>query len=503
MNAALAFLAGYFLLMLTIGVWAARRSSDTQEDFLLAGRSLGPAVTALRLQSSSMSGYMFLGAGSLGYTQGYFGMWYALGDLGGGVLNLSTIGRRMRRLSQLFGSITSIEYLGHRYASGWVRLVAAIIALFGLFLYLLAQFVAGGSGLSAVTGINFEAALLVSAGIIIAYTFLGGYLAVAYTDFVQAIIMVVGMVWILIATLSHVGGLEAGNVAVGKQNANLLSMFGANLQYQGQWGIILGALLIFSIGYMGWPHVVVSHMAMRSPNVVRKASVYSMIFNFLFIPSPYLIGVMALLIVPGLDNPELALFEVSKAVLPTFAVGIVMAAVMAAIMSTADALLLQASTIVSRDLLGRFIPATYTDRALVTVSRATVLVMSLGAVGLALWQPPSVFAMAIYATTILGSSFAPAYICAVWWKKANAVGALASMIAGAVASVSWDIVGLTDATGLDPMVAGLGASTLAMVAGSLASQRTHPVPGGVVRAMELAAGSSSEDAQLLLQMPRP
>lgn len=514
MNTAIYFLIGYFLLMLLIGLWATRRASASEEDFLLAGRSLGPAVTALRLQSSSMSGYMFQGAGSLGYTQGYFGMWYALGDLGGGILNLSIIGRRMRRLSQMLGSVTSIEYLGNRYNSRLVQQVGAVVALVGLFLYLLAQFVAGGSGLAAVTGINFQAALLISAGIIVAYTFLGGYLAVAYTDFVQAIVMVVGMVWILVATVAHVGGFQAGNVAVGTLNENLLSMFGAQRQYEGQWGLILGALLVFSIGYMGWPHVVVSHMAMRSPTVVRKASVYSMIFNFLFIPSPYLIGVLALVIVPGLANPELALFEVSKVVLPTFAVGIVMAAVMAAIMSTADALLLQASTIVSRDIAGRFLPASMSPRTHVWVSRVTVLAMSAAAIALALWQPPSVLSMALYATTILGSSFAPAYICAVWWKKANSVGALASIIAGAVASVSWDVVGLTAATNLDPMVAGLGASTLAMVLGSLATQKSHPVPDTITRAITLAAaapGSTKntsaarlargEDAQLLCQMP--
>ena len=101
MNIAIAFLILYFLAMILIGIWAMKKSGNDSEDFLLAGRSLGPVVTALRLQSSSMSGYMFAGAGSLGYSSGYFGMWYALGDLGGGVLNLSMIGRRMRKLTKI------------------------------------------------------------------------------------------------------------------------------------------------------------------------------------------------------------------------------------------------------------------------------------------------------------------------------------------------------------------------------------------------------------------
>ena len=415
MNVALLFLILYFVVMAGIGVWTTRRSSTSTEDYLLAGRSLGPAVTALRLQSSSMSGYMFLGAGSLGYTQGYFGMWYALGDLGGGIMNLSILGRRMRKLSQRLGSLTSIEYLEHRYRSAWVRIIAAPIALGCLFLYVLSQFVAGGVGLASVTGWNFELSLIIATGVIVLYTFLGGYLAVAYTDFVQAIVMLVGMLWILIATLQAVGGFAEGNRKVGQINQNLLTMWGADLHYQGQWGVILGALMIFSIGYLGWPHVVVSHMAMKQPSVARGAGAYSMIFNYLFIPAPYLIGTFALVILPELNDPEQAIFQVAQTVLPSFAVGIVMAAVMAAIMSTADALLLQASTIAAKDIMARFFLPAMTERQMVLISRAMVLLIAVAGIGLAIWQPPAVFSLVIFATTVLGSAFVPSYVCAVWW----------------------------------------------------------------------------------------
>ena len=500
MNVALLFLILYFVVMAGIGVWTTRRSSTSTEDYLLAGRSLGPAVTALRLQSSSMSGYMFLGAGSLGYTQGYFGMWYALGDLGGGIMNLSILGRRMRKLSQLLGSLTSIEYLEHRYRSAWVRIIAAPIALGCLFLYVLSQFVAGGVGLASVTGWNFELSLIIATGVIVLYTFLGGYLAVAYTDFVQAIVMLVGMLWILIATLQAVGGFAEGNRKVGAINQNLLTMWGADLHYQGQWGVILGALMIFSIGYLGWPHVVVSHMAMKQPSVARGAGAYSMIFNYLFIPAPYLIGTFALVILPELNDPEQAIFQVAQTVLPSFAVGIVMAAVMAAIMSTADALLLQASTIAAKDIMARFFLPAMTERQMVLISRAMVLLIAVAGIGLAIWQPPAVFSLVIFATTVLGSAFVPSYVCAVWWKKANAVGAVSSMIAGSVAAVLWKLCG-SDA--IDPMVAGIASSTVAMVVGSLATQRTHPVPADIVDAMIEAARVApvTDNPQLAAQFP--
>ncbi|MDO5738649.1 MAG: sodium/proline symporter [Ornithinimicrobium sp.] len=509
MSIELGFLILYFAAMLGIGVWAARRKSATTEGFLLADRSLGPAVTALRLQSSSMSGYMFLGAGSLGYTQGYFGMWYALGDVGGGVLNLSILGRRMRKLSAMLGSITSIGYLEHRYPSPWVRAVAAVVALFCMFFYVLAQFLAGGQGLAMVTGLSVDVSMIVAVGVIVGYTFLGGYLAVAYTDFVQAIVMVIGMLWILIATLQYLGGLTAGHQRLGAIDADLLTMWGVDQQYLGQWGIIIGAVLIFSIGYMGWPHVNVSHMAMRRPSVARRAGLYSTTFNLLFIPAAYLIGMMGLVIVPNLDNPELAIFEVAEIVLPPVALGVVMAAIMAAIMSTADALLLQAGTIASHDLWGRFRKQKTDERTAVTISRITVLALAVIGTILAITEPPGVFDIVVFSTSVLGAAFVPVYVCAVWWKKANSAGALASIVVGTVAAVTAQLVGSSDSIGFDPMGIGITCSVIAIVVVSLATQRSHPVPEHVLRAVEetarvrrvparLAAG---EDPSLAAQVP--
>lgn len=496
MNTATIVLIVYFVAMVVIGIATMRRGSQDAEGYMLGGRSIGPAVTALRLQSSSMSGYMFLGAGSLGYTQGYFGMWYALGDLGGGVLNLSILGRRMRALSKKLGSLTSIEYLEHRFPSRWTRLIAAPIALFCIFFYVLAQFIAGGRGLAMVTGIEYQWALLIAIGVILIYTFLGGYLAVAYTDFAQAIIMVIGMLWILFATLDAVGGLTSGNEQVGDINANLLTMWGAELQYENAWGLILGALLVFSIGYMGWPHVVVSHMAMRKPSVARRAGVYSMIFNLLFIPGAYLVGTLALVLVPNLDNPEMAIFEVAYRVLPSFAVGIVMAAIMAAIMSTADALLLQAGTMASQDLFARFVNRRMDSRQMVWVARIMVIILAVVGYAVAVAEPPTVFTIVVFATSVLGSAFVPAYVCAVWWRKANSVGAIGSMLAGTAGCVTWQAAGLADSTGIDPLVIGLLLATIAMVAGSLLTQHRFPVPEHVLEAVDSAARVGAAPAGL-------
>lgn len=484
----IAFLVLYFVVVLAIGFWAMRRGAGGDlENFLLGGRKIGPLVTALTLQSTSMSGFMFLGAGALGYVEGYWGLWYAAGDIGGGVVNMSVIGRRMRKLSQLTGSLTPIEYLEKRYPSAAIRLVAGALTVFMLGSYVLAQFIAGGKGMALVTGLPYSVALLVAVGIILLYTYLGGYLAVAYTDFFQSLVMIVGVLWILVAALVEVGGLGAANRAIAELEPSLVSIWGRDLGYQGQWGIALGAVLIFSIGYMGWPHVVTRHMAMSRPTTARKAGAYATGWNLLFVPAPYIVGILAVLILPELSDPEMAIFEVARKLLPAAVTGIVMAAIMAAIMSTADSLLLQTGSIAARDLYERFIDPNATEQRMVWVSRLMVLLIGVVGYVVALIQPPTVFQVVIFVTSVLGSAFFPAYVCAVWWRRANTPGALASIVAGASVAFVWQLVELETASGLHPMVAGLLSSTTAMIVVSLATQKRFPVPQRILDLMTESA----------------
>ncbi|MFQ5983376.1 MAG: sodium/proline symporter, partial [Woeseiaceae bacterium] len=438
----------------------------------------------------SMSGYMFLGAGGLGFSQGYWALWYAAGDIGGGVLNLSVIGRRMRRLSQMMGALTAIEYLEKRYPSPAVRLIAGSLTVFLLGFYVLAQLIAGGKGMALVTGIPYSFALAIAVGIILIYTFMGGYLAVAYTDFFQSLVMLVGVMWIVIAALSELGGLTAANYAIGNFDPTLLSVWGKDLGFQGQWGIVAGALLIFSVGYMGWPHVVTRHMAMTKPATARRAGMWATAWNLLFVPAPYLVGILAILILPGLDDPEMAIFQVAGKLLPAAVTGLVMAAIMAAIMSTADSLLLQTGSIASRDLYERFINPDASETQMVWVSRGLVLAIAVIGYIVALVEPPTVFSIVIFATSVLGSAFLPAYVCAVWWRKANTPGALASMVVGASVAFVWEYADLVASTEIHPMLAGVLSSSVAMVVVSLATQKISPVPRHIREAMRDSANDA-------------
>ena len=481
------FLVLYYVVVLGIGYWAMGRGAGKDlESYLLGGRQVGAATTALTLQTTTMSGYMFLGAGALGFSQGYWALWYAVGDIGGGVLNLSVIGRRMRKLSQLFGALTSIEYLEKRYPLPAVRLIGGALTVFLLGFYVLAQLIAGGKGMALVTGLDYPLALAIAVFVILIYTFMGGYLAVAYTDFFQSIIMLVGVVWIMLAVLSELGGLTAAHRAVADIDPTLLSMWGRELEFEGKWGIVAGALLIFSVGYMGWPHVVTRHMAMTKPSTARKAGAWATLWNLFFVPTPYMLGIFAIVLLPDLADPEMAIFEAASALLPAAVTGLVMAAIMAAIMSTADSLLLQVGSIASRDLYERFVNPNASEAQMVRVSRGLVLGIAVIGYVVALYEPPSVFGIVVFATTVLGSAFLPAYVCAVWWRKANAPGALASIVSGALVSFVWQYADLAGPSQLDPMLVGVLASSVAMVVVSLLTQRSHPVPGEIVEAMDEA-----------------
>jgi sodium/proline symporter len=484
----LIFLVLYYAIVVGIGFLAVRRGgAQNLENYLLGGRKIGPLVTAMTLQSTSMSGYMFLGGGSLGYTTGYWSIWYAVGDIGGGIVQLSIIGRRMRKLSKIMGSLTSIEYLEKRYPNPAVRLIGGLLTVFFLFFYVLAQFIAGGKGMALVTGLPYWGALAIAVGIIMIYTFMGGYFAVAYTDFFQSIVMVIGMVWIFTAALSYTGGWTAANEAIAEIDPTYLSIWGKDLAYKGQWGEVAGAVLIFSVGYMGWPHVVTRHMAMKSPKTARMAGLYSTVWNLFFVTAPYIIGIFALIILPGLEDPEMAIFEVANTLLPGAVVGIVMAAIMAAIMSTADSILLQVGTIASRDIFERFFKKDATDRQMVWVAR--ILVAVIGVVGfiVALVEPPGVFAIVVFTTSVLGSAFLPAYVAAVWWRKANVPGALASICGGALTAFFWKVAGVDAATEVHPMLAGLVVSIILMIVVSLATQKKAPVSKVVLDAINEAS----------------
>nr|WP_245799398.1 sodium/proline symporter [Virgibacillus siamensis] len=325
---------------------------------------------------------------------------------------------------------------------------------------------AAGKTLEVLTGIPFEWALIVGVSIIVAYTATGGYLAVVWTDFFQGILMVVGAIAILFIGLTQVGGISGLNESLGQIDSSYLSIWGKDLVFYGQWGVIIGAVLIYSIGYMGLPHVVVRHMSIKNTKTVKSAILWTTIYNSLFSYAPYLLGFIGIILLPNLADPEMVIPTLAYTFFPGFIAAILLSAIMAAIMSTSDSILMQAGTILSRDIYQRFIDKKASQNKMILVSRLAILFAGVLGVVVAINQPPSVFALVVFAFGTLGCSFLVPYICSVYWKNANKVGVLCAMISGGVTNIIWTSFEWQSITAVHPFLGGLIVSIIGMIVGN-------------------------------------
>jgi len=459
----------YFIGMISVGIYWNKRSKSS-EDYMLGGRGMGPFITALTLQTTAMSGYMFMGGPALAYTVGWFALFYAVGDAGGGIVNIAVMGRRMRRLSQLLDCISPIEYLEKRYESKKIKVVASAISIFGLSGYILAQFLAAGKTLSKLFDFPLAPALIIGVGVILLYTFIGGYFAVAWTDVIQGIIMVSAVVGILILSLRHLGGLTGLNTKLAAIDPTYLSVWGKDLQYQGAWGVIASAVLIYLIGYVGLPHVVIKHMAMESPKAAKTTLLYATVWNQLFIFSPYMLGICGIVLLPNIVDKEMVIPELAFMLFPGIVAAVVLTAIMSAIMSTVAALLLLTGTIWSIDLYKRGLRPDATDKQVVFMSRAAIFVVGIVGITIAILNPPGIFTLVIFSFGVMACSFMAPFFCAIWWRKANATGALASMILGGGTNLVMTSMGSGDSA----FFAGASVSIIAIFVGSHFGNKTSP-----------------------------
>lgn len=477
MNVEIIVLTVYFVGMIGMGVYWNKRAQSS-EDFMLGGRSMGPLVTALTLQTTAMSGYMFMGGPALAYELGWFAVFYAVGDAGGGLVNVSILGRRMRRLSQLLDAISPIEYLEKRYESLPVKVIAIAIAIFGLSGYVLAQFLAAGKTMVSLFGFDLTFGLVVGVTVILLYTFIGGYFAVAWTDVIQGFIMIGALLTVLVLSLINLGGFTGINQTLSDIDPTYLSIWGKGLKYDGAYGMIAGSVLIYLIGYMGLPHCVNKHMAMESPKVAKTTVVYATIWTQLFCFTPYILGLVGIILLPELDivakEHELVIPMLAKMMFPPVISAIVLTAIMSAIMSTVAALLLLVGTMVSIDFYKRWLNPNASDQRVVFMSRAAIIAVGIVGITIAILNPPGVFSLVVFSFGTMASAFLPSYICAVWWKKANATGACASMVGGGLTAFFWTAMGIEESTQVHSFLIGVVVSWIAMIIGSNFGRPTTP-----------------------------
>lgn len=469
-------LIAYMALMLLIGLWAAKKVKSS-EDWFVGGREMGPWITALAHGSSSVGGGMYIAGPQYGWEAGASSLWAAPGDVFGPLLNFGIIARRMRRYTERTKSLTIPDFFGHRYYSRGVKLLSVIIMLIAMVISLIVEYLALGVLLSCITGWSFEVSMLVGCIVVLIYTGAGGYLAVAYTDFVQSILMVIGLAILIPVCISAAGGIAGMNESLYAINAGLPTMWGEDFCLKGAPLMIAGIALVYFIGYMGQPHLVIKTVAIRDEKSIRLVPLIGGIFGFFLSFGVYILGMAGRVIYPDPSvlpggsaeyiMPVLALTE-----LPPVLAGFLLACAFSAIMSTASALLLVVGSGAGSDLYHGFINKNATEKQVMRVTKAATYI--LGLLSAVLCFAP-IFQVGIYQVTwvawsVLSPAFIPLIVGGLYWKRGTKEGAYASLIVGSVTGFAWYYL-LQESTNIHTFFAAIVLATAAYIIVSLLTKK--------------------------------
>jgi len=431
-------LAIYFIAMLAIGLYAYKKSTSDVSGYMLGGRSLSPSVTALSAGASDMSGWMLMGLPGAMYITGLSSMWIAVGLVIGAYLNYLIVAPRLRTYTEVANdSITLPDFFENRFKdnSRLLRLVSSVVIIVFFTLYTSSGVVAGGKLFESSFGLNYEAGLYITAGVVVVYTLFGGFLAVSLTDFVQGCIMFLALVLVPVVVLTDVGGLSAMSDTIHTINPDLLNMFG------GVTAVGIISAMAWGLGYFGQPHIIVRFMAIRSIKdlpIARRIGMSWMIVSICGAMATGFVGI-AYVAKTGatLNDPETIFILLSQVLFHPFIAGFLLAAILAAIMSTISSQLLVTSSSLTGDFYQAFLNKEASEKQLVFVGRLSVLIVALVAVFLAYDRDSSILSLVSNAWAGFGAAFGPVVILSLYWKKMNRNGALAGMIVGAATVLFW------------------------------------------------------------------
>ncbi|MDK2799494.1 MAG: sodium/proline symporter [Clostridiales bacterium] len=461
----------YLGLMLTIG-FIFYQKTEKLSDYILGGRQLNYWVTSLSAQASDMSGWLLLGLPGLAYATGVGeAFWVAFGLAFGTYLNWRFIAKRLRKYTHLAGnSLTLPDYFENRFKdhSKVLRVVSAIFILIFFLIYTAAQFAAGAKLFNTVFGVPYLAGLAIGAFVIISYTFLGGFMAVCWTDFFQGLLMFFAIITVPIAGMMSLGGIDVTFNKLSSIDPLLLDIFAAGN------GKMLTTMAIISsvawgLGYFGQPHILVRFMAIRSSNEIKQARTIAIIWVTLSLAAAVLVGVVGrVYLTQPLEGAasETVFMVMVNQIFPSVIAGMLLAAILAATMSTADSQLLVTSSAISGDFYKALFRKNASDKELVWVGRLTVVGVSIIAYLLAINPNSSVFKLVAYAWAGFGAAFGPTIILSLFWKRMTRFGALAGMVGGGLTVLIWKQLqgGLFD---LYEIVPGFIISVLAIIIVSL------------------------------------
>ena len=422
----------FFLLLFTaVGVYAATQKQDTTTDYLLAGRSVNSWAIALSALSTGQSGFLFTAQVGYAYTQGISGIWLAIGWAVGDYIAWTLIFKRLRQVSETSNSETVPAFLAQNQpGSRWISIISALITIFFLGTYAAAQLLAGSKALNSLFGWDYAWGIIIGAIAVVAYCFSGGIRASIWTDSVQTIVMIGALLLLLVSTIIAGDGVENIYGNLEQIDTNLVSLFPTDLA----WGFIPFFIgwLVAGFGVVGQPHIVVRAMALDSADNMGKTRDIKIICGIITAFAAIFIGLAGRVLLPNIGDPELALLDLSQELLPGVLVGVMLAGLFAATISTADSQILSCSAALTQDLFPGLAKSYKYAKIGTLIVTAIVLIIALA-------NNDSVFGLITFAWSILASGLGVLLILRCYEKPVSTPVAIAIMLSGIAASMLWKL----------------------------------------------------------------
>lgn len=449
----------FFLLLFTaVGVYAATQKQDSTSDYLLADRQVNPWLVALSALSTGQSGFLFTGQAGYAYTQGLSAIWLAIGWAIGDYLAWLLVFKKLRQVSETTESETVPAFLAQKQPGyRWIAAISALITIFFLGTYAAAQLLAGSKALNSLFGWNYAWGIIIGAIIVVIYCFSGGIRASIWTDSVQTIVMIGALLMLLVVTLFASGGVGDIFSNLSEIDPDLVELFPSNLA----WGFMPFFLgwLVAGFGAVGQPHIVVRAMAIDSADNMGKARDIRTICGFITAFTAIFIGFAARVLLPDLNDPELALLDLSQSLLPGILVGVILAGLFAATISTADSQILSCSAALTQDLFPGLAKSYKFAKIGTLIVTAIVLVIALA-------NNDSVFGLITFAWSILASGLGVLLILRSYEKPVATPVAIAIMLVGIFVSMYWKL-GLKLSGAVYEVFPGMAAGLLVYLIASL------------------------------------
>ena len=453
----------YMAYIVWVGVKCSRKNKNT-DDFYLGGRKLGPYVTAMSAEASDMSSWLLMGLPGLALITSFVGVttgfaeavWTAIGLAVGTYLNWLIVAKRIRHYSAHTKSNTIPDFFSDRFGDkkGILTAIAAVVIVVFFVPYTASGFAAVGKLFESVFGVDYHAAMIIGAIILVAYTVIGGFLAASTTDLIQSIVMTLALFVIICFGVESAGGLQ--NISASISSMEGFTNFGDYFSLTGTDGsfgfLPIVSTLAWGLGYFGMPHILLRFMAIEDSGKIKVARRVGTVWVVLSMAIAIIIGVIGfsfacnagLIGTDGFDSERIIVYMADAiGSLDTFAAiiaGFIIAGILASIMSTADSQLLAASSSVSENLVKRFAWKNMSGKAQMWVARGTVLVIALVAMFFAWDKDSSVFRIVSFAWAGFGAAFGPLVLCALFWKRTNKWGALAGILTGGIVVFVWKYV---------------------------------------------------------------